>query len=237
MKRKKPGSGRGRGSCRAVLLDLDGTLIDSSADIAASLNHALSRSGLAPYSVADVQAMIGDGAAQLMAKAFAVRGVEPPTTALGDFKAHYEDHCLDLTRPYEGMPQLLAELARTGTPSSAAVAVVTNKPTSFAEKIVAALGLSPWVRAVVGPELVRAKKPAPEHVLDTLVRLGVEPSEALVVGDGTTDILSGRAAGAATVAVLWGYRSREELEAAEPDFFASTPAELAALLDVEITSR
>jgi phosphoglycolate phosphatase-like HAD superfamily hydrolase len=124
------------------------------------------------------------------------------------------------------MPSLLCDLARAGR----AVAVVTNKPTAFAASLVQALGLGGWIAAVVGPEDAPARKPSAEHVVAAARRLGRAPSEAVVVGDGTTDILAGRAAGAVTVAVLWGYRGREELVGAQPDHVVETVHDLRALL-------
>jgi phosphoglycolate phosphatase len=214
----------------ALLLDLDGTLVDSARDIAASLNHVLAGDGAAPYALQDVKAMIGDGAAELLRKAYERRRRVPPHDALDRFRAHHADHCTDATRPYDGMVEMLRAL-RARRPGRR-VAIVTNKPTAFAEKLVVALDLRELIDAVVGPELVAARKPAAAHVLGALSRLGAAAADAVMVGDGTTDILAGRAAGAATVAALWGYRSRAELEAAGPDVLAPRPRDLAALLGV-----
>jgi phosphoglycolate phosphatase-like HAD superfamily hydrolase len=179
--------------------------------------------------------MVGDGAPQLLATAFEVRRATQPDDTLDRFRRHYGLHCLDATLPFPGVPELLAGLAARRP--AALAAVVTNKPTTFAERIVSALGMGDLLRAVVGPELVRERKPSADHVLGALSLVGATPDEAVVVGDGTTDVAAGRSAGTVTVAVLWGYRSRAELESAGPDHLVATPAELASLLGVETAPR
>lgn len=220
-------------SRRAVLFDLDGTLVDSVGDITSAVNDVLGDERLAPLADADVRRLVGDGAAVLVSRAFRAREAAEPADALARFRARYDARCLDTTRPYAGVPELLAALASRGT----RVGVVTNKPTTFAEKVVKALGLARHVGAVVGPELAAAPKPSPAHVLAALERLGAAPSEAVVVGDGSTDVRAGRASGCATVGVLWGYRSREELLACGPDHVVATVGELAALLGVAASRR
>lgn len=212
---------------RGVLLfDLDGTLIDSAPDLGAAIDDVLAEHGGAPLSGADVRAFIGDGAAMLVRRAFAARGLGEKPGALPRFRERYDARCLERTRPYAGMPELLERLAAQGRRA----AVVTNKPTPFAEKILAGLGLSARLAAVVGPELAAAKKPDPAHVRAALERLGAAPEDAVMIGDGPTDMAAGRLAGCATIACLWGYRGRSELEREQPTAWAATPEQLAALL-------
>jgi len=210
----------------AVLFDLDGTLVDSAADLTASVNHVLAEDSFADLALEEVLQMVGDGAPLLLRRAFRRYDAELPADALERFRAHYDAHCLDTTHPYPGIVELLRQLAAEGR----AVAVVTNKPTPFAERMVEGLDLGPLVQAVVGPELASRRKPAPEHVLAALERLGKPPAEAVMIGDGTTDVLAGRSAATATIAVLWGYRSREQLTASAPDRFVETVPELTELL-------
>ena len=209
-----------------VLFDLDGTLVDSVPDITASVNVVLGRDDLPPLGPDVVRQLVGDGARVLVERAYAHHGRDAPPDALDRFRADYDLRCTDETRPYDGVPELLDRLVAAGR----RLAVVTNKPTDFSEKVLSALGLRDRLAAVVGPELVRRRKPSPEHVVDALARLGAQPSEAVLVGDGTTDVASARDAGAATVAVLWGYRSREQLAPERPDAFAADVAELGRLL-------
>jgi len=209
---------------RTVLFDLDGTLVDSSADLTAAVNRTLADDGKPPLAVAEVLTMVGDGAAVLLERAYKRRGSEPPEDALERFRGHYEDYSVVHTRPYPGIVELLGRLADRD------VAVVTNKPTDLADRVVDRLGLRPFVRAVVGPELVPRRKPEPEHVLWTLEQLGCRAEDAVMVGDGAPDVLAGRRAGLVTVAVTWGFRSREELLACEPDHLVATVDELARLV-------
>ena len=211
---------------QALLFDLDGTLVDSAPDIRSAVNDVLTGEGLRGLSDAEVRAMIGDGAATLMRRAFAASGAPEPADALAQFRERHDERCLEQTSVYPGMRELLERLAA----GSRRCAVVTNKPTAFAEKILEGLGLRSLLAAVVGPELATAKKPDPAHVRAALEALSCEPSQALMIGDGPTDMASGRLAGCATIAVLWGYRSRAELEPESPTAFAATHVDLARLL-------
>lgn len=209
-----------------VLFDLDGTLVDSAADLAASVNHVLEEDSLAALEGEEILQMVGDGVLVLLRRAFGRHEADLPADAYERFRAHYTAHCLDATQPYPGIKALLRRLAD----ERRAVAVVTNKPTPLAERMVDGLGLRPFVQAIVGPELAARRKPAPEHVLVALDLLGKTPAEAVMVGDGTTDVVAGRSAATATIAVLWGFRSRDELAASGPDRFVETVSDLQELL-------
>ena len=210
---------------KALLFDLDGTLVDSSGDLTETLSRIFADYGLDAPQRSEVVRWVGDGAAVLLQRAFASRDRELPGDVMERFRTHHDACCLDTTRPYEGIPALLETLAR-----DRALAVVTNKPTAFAERVVDGTGLAGWVRAVIGPERTTERKPSAQHVLSALELLGHAPGEAVMVGDGTTDLQAGRAAGAGTVGVLWGFRSREELEAEAPDALAGDVPGLATLL-------
>ncbi len=213
---------------RAILFDLDGTLIDSAGDLTAAIAHLLAEHGLAPHDVDTVRAMTGDGASTLIARVFEGRGATVPEGALERFRAYYAKHGLVHTRPYPGIPELLQRL-RAARPRPA-TAVVTNKPHALAEPLVEALGLAQWVDLVVGPEQVARKKPDPDHPRTALARLGVAPEDAVMVGDGDTDVLAGKAAGILTVAVAWGFRDVDVLRATEPDHLVFSVEELGELL-------
>ena len=209
----------------ALLFDLDGTLIDSGDDLTVAVNHVLGQDDLPAVGREQVLRMLGDGAPVLVERAYSSRGAETPPDALTRFRAHYRAHCLDATGPYPGVMELLRRLA-----PERAMAVATNKPTAFAERIVEGLGLAPFVGAVVGPEDADAPKPSPGMLLAALERLEHAPGEAVMIGDSPSDIVAGRRAGTATVAVLWGYRGLDLLEASGPDRVAADVAELATLL-------
>ncbi len=209
----------------ALLFDLDGTLVDSGDDLTATVNHVLGQDGLPPVHREQVLQMLGDGAPVLVERAYAHHGAERPAGALTRFRGHYREHCLDATRPYPGIRSLLQRLAPERT-----VVVATNKPTAFAEQIATGLGLEPLVDLVVGPETAGAPKPSPAMLLAALETLDHAPAEAVMIGDSPSDVEAGCRAGTATLAVLWGYRGQDLLEASGPDRVAATVAELAELL-------
>jgi phosphoglycolate phosphatase len=212
----------------AVLFDLDGTLVDSAGDLTTSVNAMLAEEALPALSETRVRQIIGDGAAELVRRAFAANRREPPAHALDRFRAHYAERCLEHTLPYPGIPELLRDLRSAQAPRR--IGVVTNKPTSFSTRIVEGLGLAALIDEVVGPERVRARKPAAEHVLDTLTMLGTRPADAVLVGDGPTDAAAGRRAGVLVIGVTWGYRPRSELELEGVTTFANRIEELRDLL-------
>ena len=209
----------------ALLFDLDGTLVDSGDDLAAAVNHVLGQDGLLAVSREQVLRMLGDGASVLVERAYAHHGAKRPHDALARFRGHYRSHCLDATRPYPGVSELLRRLA-----PQRAVAVATNKPIANARQIVEGLGLESVVDTVVGPESSASPKPSPGMLLAALEALGHEPGEAVMIGDSPSDVVAGRRAGTATIAVLWGYRTQDQLAASGPDRIAATVEELAGLL-------
>ncbi len=209
----------------ALLFDLDGTLVDSGDDLAASVNHVLSQDHLPSLRREQVLQMLGDGAAILVERAYAHHGTKPPTDALVRYREHYRAHCLDATRLYSGVEKMLRRLA-----PERKIAVATNKPIDFARQIVTGLGLDEVVDTVVGPESAGGPKPSPGMLLAALEDLGHDPGEAVMIGDSPTDVEAGRLAGTATIAVFWGYRSRDLLEASRPDRAAATVEELAELI-------
>ncbi len=212
------------GNLPAILFDLDGTLVDSATDLAVTVNHLLEHDGLDALPLGEIRQMLGPSASVVLQRAYGQHGSEPPSDALKRFRTHHYDHCTVHSRPYPGVVELLGRLA------GRSLAVVTNKPTDQAEKVIDDLGLSPLIPLVVGPELTERCKPAPEHLFAALERLGRQPSEAVIVGDGTTDMLAGRDAGTATIAVLWGYQTREQLAPCGPNHMVETVSSLEELL-------
>ena len=212
---------------RAIVFDLDGTLIDSSRDIAAAVNHALERARLPSLTLERVKGFVGDGARPLVARAagldFDDARVEP---LLADFLAYYRAHPATFSRPMPGAPETLVELGKTFP-----LALATNKPRETTDAALAALDLTRHFRVVVAGGDAPRPKPSGEALTFIAERLGVRPSELVMVGDGPQDILEGRAAGARTVAVLGGMASDERLLAAAPDAVLATLEELSALVE------
>lgn len=206
---------------RVAILDLDGTVVDTLDDLAEAVNAALADVGLPPRPRDEVRQFVGEGARRLVSRAVAPREdlVEP---ALAAWWRHYEAHLLDRTRPYPGIREALARAGRT-------LAIHTNKPGRLAREILDGLGLSARFAAVLGGDEA-PRKPDPSGTLALLARLGARPEDAVFVGDSRVDVETARAAGIPMVAVTWGFRPREELEAAGATRFVSSAAELAPFL-------
>jgi phosphoglycolate phosphatase len=209
---------------RLVVFDLDGTLIDSRPDIAAALNHALADFGLPPWSEAEIEPMIGEGARVLVERAIAGR-LDPARHAevLADYSAWYERESTVRTRVYPGVEDGLRALAGVRR------AVATNKPGALSRTICDALGLSALVDLVLGEGDVPRRKPDPAMLDAAMARLHADRASTLYVGDGPIDVLTARAAGVPLCLVSWGYRRGEPMAHA-PDFTADTFADVTALV-------
>jgi len=194
---------------RFVILDLDGTLVDSAPDLHAASNRVLAEAGRAALDLETVKRFIGDGVRKLVERAFAATGpaLEPAALDLATarFTTLYEAAATVLTRPYDGVPETLARLRAAGL----RLAVCTNKPLAAAGIVLRELGLASLIDGVSGGDSVAHRKPHPDHVRDALRRIGggsaVGSDRAAMVGDNEHDIAAGKAAGLATVAVTYGY--------------------------------
>jgi phosphoglycolate phosphatase len=202
----------------AYLFDLDGTLIDSFEDIAASANHALRAIGLPTRPSAEIFPFIGEGAQRLVERTIGAAHASLLPQAMAAWREHYAAHLLDRTRPYDGIAQALASM--TGPK-----AVVTNKPGASARRLISELGLAPLLPIVLGADDVPARKPDPAGVRLALSQM--PPCDrAVLIGDSAVDAQTARSAGTGFVAVLWGLGKREELAGAGARIFASHPREL-----------
>jgi phosphoglycolate phosphatase len=207
---------------RLAIFDLDGTLVDSAPDIAAVLNRALERAGLAPFALQEVTGMIGDGARALLLKAFSARGAALDETAvLPPFLADLEANGTVLTRPYPGMEAALDALARSGWQ----LAVCTNKPLAATRALLAGLSLDARFPIVLGGDSLSVRKPDPAHVRGVLDAAGLTAAQAVMIGDHQNDIRAARGADVRSVFAAWGYGTGEGA-----DLVAATPGELPALL-------
>lgn len=188
---------------RAILLDLDGTLIDSAPDIAAALNETLAWAGLAAVSVGQVRGWIGDGASALLERAWASAGATwsqaEATATLHRFREDYADAGARRTVVYEGMAQAVQRWRDAGHP----VVVCTNKPARHTRIVLADLGLADLFSAVVAGDDCATRKPHPEMLRHGAALAGAEAG--VMVGDGVADIGAARAAGLPSVWVGWGY--------------------------------
>jgi phosphoglycolate phosphatase len=183
------------------LLDLDGTLVDTVPDIAAVLNRLMAARGLAPFSLAETAAMVGDGVAKLVQRAFAARGRESDAAAVAAFSADYGTHVAVASKLYPGVMETLRALAAEGW----RLAVCTNKPEAAARSLLAAVGLAPLFAAVGGGDSFPTRKPDPAHLLATLRAAGGAQTAAVMAGDHRNDVLAACGAGVPCVFAAWGY--------------------------------
>ena len=186
----------------AVLFDLDGTLIDSAADLGAAADKMRTDRGLASLALARYRPMAGAGARGMLGVAFGVRPDQPAFNDLREeFFRNYEARMLHHTRAFAGIEDLIGQLQDKGL----LWGVVTNKSERFALPLTRAMPLFDSARAVVGGDTTPHAKPHPEPLLEAARRLGVAPAACVYVGDDERDIIAGRAAGMFTVAASYGY--------------------------------
>ena len=212
---------------RAVLFDLDGTLVDSLDDISHALNGARAEVGLAAVHRDLVRSWIGGGAARLIARSLGTEDENEEGVAemLARFLRVYGTKSGARSRVLPGVSDLLRRLAERGV----LLACTTNKPAAATELVLRATGLGPLFAAVVTPDTLGVRKPDPRFFEEALRLLGGLPARgALVVGDGVPDIAGGHAIGADSVAVLGGYGDRAALIAAAPRFTVENTSDLVA---------
>lgn len=210
----------------AVLFDLDGTLVDSFDDIAASANHALVAVGRPALPAPLIKGYVGEGIHVLMRRALGSEDPDLIARAVAAWRPHYEAHCLDRTLPYEGIVPLLRSLAAAGVK----LGVVSNKLEHLTIATVRGLGWARLFGVVVGGDTTPQRKPDPAPLLHAAEILGVAGRRLLFVGDTANDLGAARAAGWASCAVTWGQIPEEELRLLHPDFLARHPREIEALV-------
>ncbi|MEQ8651231.1 MAG: HAD-IA family hydrolase [Kiloniellales bacterium] len=186
---------------RAVLFDLDGTLVESLADILAALNGLLDEAGLRPLSVQEMKPMTGDGAGALIERAFAFHGAPTPAHGLERFKTLYGEAVCVETHLYPGVLAVLQELQQRGCK----LGVATNKPAEHARAVLRALSVDHLFAAVAGGDSYPARKPDPKHLLLLLEELGIPALAGVMVGDSENDVYAAQAAGLPVVVCSFGY--------------------------------
>ncbi|MBW3670155.1 MAG: HAD-IA family hydrolase, partial [Acidobacteria bacterium] len=189
----------------------DGTLVDSYEALLIAVNVALAGHGRAELDVHQLRRYVGEGIEPLLGQCF---NGDVPEGAHDLFVQKYDEICCDKSRLLDNVEQTLAALDRAGV----AMSVCTNKPTSFSEKILTALGTARFFRAIIGPDLAGARKPDARHVLHALAPTGFAPADALFVGDMPIDVQAARAAGLHAAAIPTGSSDLEPLSASEPDY-------------------
>ena len=209
---------------RAVLFDLDGTLVDSYAALAEAVNFARRQHGHDDLSTARIRGLVGDGLEKLLQRAFDIHDV--PASVRESFESRYDEICCEESRVLEDVEVTLAELSALGVH----MAVCTNKPTGFSRKILDFLKLSPHFRAIVGPDLAGARKPDPRHVMRTLEEARCSATDALFVGDMPIDVAAARNSGIAVAVVTTGSSTYDELVQSHPDHVLSRFSDLVSVV-------
>lgn len=204
-----------------ILFDLDGTLLDTLADLTDSVNHALRVFGCPERTPAQVRCAVGNGAGQLLR--LSVPTGEDWEAPLAEFRRHYAAHCQDKTAPYPGIPAALEALSRYP------MAIVSNKPDTAVKKLCARY--FPGVYAQ-GERPGCPRKPAPGMVIAAMAAIGAD--KCVYVGDSEVDVLTAKNAGVPCLSVLWGFRDAAQLRQAGGTRFCARPEELPAVLEIMI---
>jgi len=219
---------------RAVLFDLDGTLLDSLADIGESMNFVLLEQGFTQHSLSAYRNFVGDGVSMLVRRSLPADRRDEATVAacVSRMRDVYAGRLADRTRPYDGIPDLLTGLES----ADIAKAVLSNKPHDLTVDLVARL-LGRWSFAVVfGERTGVARKPDPAGAAEVAGLLGLDPAAIVYVGDTPTDMATARAAGMLAVGATWGFRDETELREAGADLIVHHPVQVLDLLRVRAAS-
>ena len=206
------------------VFDLDGTLLDTLSDLAASTNYALRTHGMPEHSIDDVRRFVGNGVRLLMERAVPDGAANPLfNDTFATFRQHYMAHSLDTTKPYEGVPEALAALKARGCH----LAVVSNKMMAATQELCRHF-FPDTIEVAIGEHESAGirKKPAPDTVFAALKALGVGQDGAVYVGDSDVDIETARNSGLPCISVLWGFRDRDFLIQHGAKTFISAPSEL-----------
>ena len=191
------------------IFDLDGTLLDTLTDLAASCNYALRTHGMPEHSIDDVRRFVGNGVRKLMERAIPDGEANPDFEAtFATFREHYMQHSLDTTKPYPGIEDVLTELKARGC----RLAVVSNKMMAVTVELCKHF-FPDTIEVAIGEKEAEGirKKPAPDNVFAALKRLGVSGDNAVYVGDSDVDLATARNSNLPCISVLWGFRDRDFL--------------------------
>ena len=209
---------------KLIIFDLDGTLVNSIADITNALNYAIEPYGFEQLTVERTTSLVGEGVTRLIEKLLGLKAAALKDAVLKRFLDYYSEHLTDKTVPYPGVYETLEMLRNYRK------AVISNKREDLSRRLLESLGLSGYFDIIWGSDSVSEKKPSPVPVLEMLKKVSCGPAEAIIVGDSNYDIEAGRSAGVRTVAVSYGYRHISLLK--DADFIIDNMKDLIYKLDL-----
>jgi phosphoglycolate phosphatase len=209
---------------RLLVFDLDGTLVDSKQDLAASINAMRTEMGLSPLPLELIATYVGNGVTLLVRRSLGAQATpETIEKGLAFFLGYYREHMLDHTSPYPGVSEALDKL------DGHKMAVLTNKPVNFSREMISRLGFDSHFERIYGGNSFPQKKPDPMGLNQLMEDFNVSPGETLMIGDSDTDVLTGRNAGVFTCGVTYGFGAHT-LDKVAPDVIISDMRELPPLL-------
>ena len=207
---------------KLAIFDLDGTLLNTITDLAKASNYALESLGFATHPIQAYAYMVGNGVRNLMAKAHPDADDETIDALLLRFKEYYDEHCVENTKPYPGIPELLVSLQERGV----ALAVASNKYQEATDKIISHCFPDIKFVGVEGQIEGRQRKPDPSILFSILGKYPTPKSEVIYIGDSSIDIETAKRACVESIGVSWGFRSAAELRRANPDYIVDHPSEI-----------
>ena len=211
---------------KAIVFDLDGTLLNTLEDLADSTNYALGACGFPARTLEEVRRFVGNGIRKLIERAVPKTATEPKITeCFNIFCEHYKQNMENKTAEYDGISEMLSTLYAAGYK----MAIVTNKA-DFAAQVLCGNLFGKYIKTVVGSVDNRPNKPAPDGVYYALQQMGVSKDEAVFVGDSEVDILTAQNAEIDAIGVLWGFRNLEDLEKVGVKTTVKTTKELEKML-------
>ncbi len=214
---------------KLVIFDLDGTLLNTIEDLGQAANYALERNGYATHSMASYPYFVGNGVRRLMTRVLPedARDDENVDRVLGDFIEYYDEHCIDFTKPYNGMPELLQDLRDMGV----AMAVASNKYQKAVSKIIPHYFPDIDFVAIEGQKEGVNVKPDPSIVFSILAKTKMAKADCLYVGDSGVDMETARRACIDSVGVTWGFRSKKELVEYHANAIVGSPIDILDIVE------
>lgn len=207
---------------KLAIFDLDGTLLNTIADLGNACNYALQEMGYSPHPLTAYNYMVGNGVRRLMERAEPDASPEDIERLLMLFREYYNEHCTDLTVPYPGIPELLQQLEQ----EDVAIAITSNKYQFAVDKIISHYFGDIKFAVVLGEVPERPKKPDPSIVFEALTKHPTPKRDVIYIGDSAVDIETARRACVESVGVTWGFRPVSELRSAFADHIVSQPEEI-----------